>query len=75
MSKEYKKAPNILTGKDLDYLKDIFGWNYNSYKVLEDSLQFIENKQVSNLVTNCSNFFYDNMNTVLNILENGDNNE
>jgi len=75
MSKEYKKAPNILTGKDLDYLKDIFGWNYNSYKVLEDSLQFIENKQVSNLVTNCSNFFYENMNTVLNILENGDNNE
>jgi len=75
MSKEYKKAPNILTGKDLDYLKDIFGWNYNSYKVLEDSLQFIENKQVSNLVTNCSNFFYENMNTILSILENGGNNE
>ena len=60
-----------LKRKDLDYLKDIFGWNYNSYKVLEDSLQFIENKQVSNLVTNCSNFFYDNMNLVLDILEKG----
>jgi len=75
MDKEYKKAPSILTGKDLDYLKDIFGWNYNSYKILEDSLQFIENKEISKLVTECSNFFYENMNTVLSILENGDYNE
>jgi len=75
LMKEYKKAPEILTVKDLDYIKDIFGWNFNAYKVFEDSLQFIENKEISKLVTECSNFFYENMNSVLNILEDGGNNE
>ena len=31
--KEYKEVPNILTGKDLDYLTDLFNWNFNAYKV------------------------------------------
>lgn len=75
MSKSYNKAPNILTGKDLSYLKDIFGWNFNNYKFLEDALNFVENKEVSNIISNCSNFFYDNMTIVLNILEKGGNNE
>lgn len=75
MNKEYKQAPDILTGKDLDYLKDIFGWNFNYYKVLEDSLQFIEDKEISKLVTECNNFFYDNMNTILTLLESGGNDE
>ena len=75
MNKEYKKAPDILTGKDLDYLKDIFGWSYNIYKIEEDALQYIEDKEISKLIEDCNKFFYGNMNIILNILENGDNNE
>lgn len=75
MDKEYKKAPDILTGKDLDYLKDIFGWNYITYKFSEDALQFIDDKEITKVFTECRNLFYENMNTVLNILENGDKNE
>ena len=26
--KNYKEVPFIITGKDLDYLKDMFKWNY-----------------------------------------------
>lgn len=75
MNNEYKQAPDILTGKDLDYLKDLFGWNYSYYKLLEDSLQFIEDKEIAKLIKDCNDFFYENMNTVLNILEDGGNNE
>jgi len=75
MSKEYKKAPDILTGKDLDYLKDIFGWSYNVYKVEEDMLSFIEDKEICKLISKCRDYFYKNMTTVLNILEKGDSNE
>lgn len=75
MDKEYKKAPEILTGKDLDYLKDIFGWNYTAYKCSQDALQFIDDKEITKLFNECSNMFYENMNTVLNILEAGDKNE
>ena len=36
-NKIYTEVPNILTGKDLDYLSDMFNWNYNfrwgAYKI------------------------------------------
>lgn len=66
---EYKKAPDILTGKDLDYLKDIFGWNHTAYKVMMDALNYIQDKEVVNMVSEYANLFYDNMNEVLMILE------
>ena len=73
--KEYKKAPEILTGKDLDYLKDIFGWSYNIYKIGNENVQYIEDKEIIKFYLECNNLFYENMNTILNILENGGKNE
>ncbi len=73
--KEYKQVPDILTGKDLDYLKDIFGWSYNAFKFEEDALQYIEDKEIIKLVKECNNFFYENMNSILSILEDGGKNE
>lgn len=75
MEKEYKKAPAILTGKDLDYIKDIFGWSYISYKVSLDAEEFIQDKEISKFINECSKMFYENMNSILSILENGDFNE
>ena len=28
----YNSVPNIITGKDLDYLSDMFNWHYSAYK-------------------------------------------
>ena len=30
----YNVVPNIISGKDLDYLSDMFNWNYTGYKEL-----------------------------------------
>lgn len=65
---EKKKAPDILTNKDLDYLKDIFGWNYTLYKLGVNSIFLIENEEVIKLYKECNNFFYDNMNIIIDIL-------
>lgn len=65
---EKKKAPDILTNKDLDYLKDIFGWNYTLYKLGENSIELIENEEIIKLYKECNNFFYDNMNIIIDIL-------
>lgn len=73
--KEKKKAPDILTGKDLDYLKDIFGWNYNLYKFTINSIENINDKEIAKLFKECSNYFYDNMNLVIDILAKEDVNE
>jgi len=73
--KEKKQAPDVLTGKDLDYLKDIFGWNYNLYKLGENYIDYIENNEIKKLYKECNNFFYDNMNLVIDILAKGEENE
>ncbi len=72
---EKKKAPDILTGKDLDYLKDIFGWNYTLYKLGENSIELIENEEIIKLYKECNNFFYDNMNIIIDIIAKDDGNE
>ena len=28
----YTEVPNIISCKDLDYLSDMFNWNYGAYK-------------------------------------------
>jgi len=73
--KEKKQAPDVLTGKDLDYLKDIFGWNYTLYKLGENYIDYIENNEIKKLYKECNNFFYDNMNIVIDILAKDEANE
>ena len=74
MKNEKMKAPDILTGKDLDYLKDIFGWNYTLYKFCSNNTQNIEDKEIIKLFNECNNFFYDNMNLVIDLLAKKDGN-
>ena len=32
MNIEYEEVPNMISCKDLDYLSDMFQWNYGAYK-------------------------------------------
>ena len=32
METKYQEVPNIITGKDLDYLTDMFNWNFTTAK-------------------------------------------
>ena len=42
MDKKYLEVPtDILTNKDMDYLSDIFLWNYNALKSSYNSLNSI----------------------------------
>ena len=75
MNEEYKKAPDILTGKDLDYLKDMFGWNYNYYKTLINSLDYLEDKSVYDMINECVKLFEENLSTIINIVKDGQNEE
>ncbi len=73
MNENYKKAPNILTDKDLAYLKDIFGWNHTAYKNEMEALNYIEDKSVKDMITEATKLFKENMNLVLNIVKDGEN--
>lgn len=71
----YTEAPNIITGKDLDYLSDIFNWNYGAYKKAINAKKQIEDEEIISLYEEAPNTFYENLNTVLNILNKGGQNE
>lgn len=64
----YNVVPNIITGKDLDYLSDMFNWNYGAYKCTYNSLENITDEEVKNMVERGITLFHTNMQNVLNIL-------
>lgn len=64
----YNVVPNIITVKDLDYLSDMFNWNYSGYKEMFNSLESIKDEDVKNMISKVSDILYDNMTNILNIL-------
>lgn len=68
---KYDKVPDMISGKDLDYLTDMFNWNYNAYKCTIDHSNKAEQEDVVKLLDKASNLFYDNMQDILDILERG----
>lgn len=61
-------VPNIITGKDLDYLSDMFNWNYGAYKSTYNSLENIIDEEVKSMVEKAVTLFHTNMTNVLDIL-------
>jgi len=68
-----KIAPYIITGKDLDYLSDMFNWNYNAFKCTYNVIDKIEDENIKQLMIESKELFKDSCYAVLNII--GGNNE
>ena len=64
-------VPNIITGKDLDYLTDMFNWNYNAYKNNVNSLEKINDEEIKQIVKKTIDLFNGSMMEVLSILASG----
>lgn len=69
---KYDLVPNIITSKDLDYLKDMFNWNYGAYKSMENAKSSINDADIKCLIEKGSKLFYDTMVEVLSILGGAD---
>ena len=50
----YNVVPNIISGKDLDYLSDMFNWNYTGYKELYNTLENISDNEVRTMISRVS---------------------
>lgn len=68
MIKKENKAPIMFTSKDLDYLKDMFGWNYAIYKLGINIIDCISDEELKKGINTCNKFCYDNMKEILTIL-------
>ena len=75
MQETYNEVPNIISSKDLDYLSDMFNWNYGAYKSSLNSANAVTDQELNEVLTHASNTFEHNLTKILNIINNGGNNE
>ena len=75
MKEIYDVVPDIISGKDLDYLSDMFNWHYSAYKTTYNSINSIQNLELKNVLEKACNIFKNNLEKILNILSNGGSNE
>ena len=67
----FEKVPvDIITGKDLDYLSDMFQWNYCAFKKTCNDIEYINNQEIIDLFGKVSDFFENNLNDILEIISN-----
>lgn len=71
----YEKVPNIITGKDLDYLSDMFNWNYGALKSNLNALNEVSDNEIKEMIERSINIFKDTIMDILSILANGGINE
>lgn len=72
-NKIYNEVPNIITGKDLDYLSDMFNWNYEALKKMNVAVKEVTDEQIKTILEKGYNLFDNNLNVVLSILKEGGN--
>lgn len=75
MNIEYEEVPNMISCKDLDYLSDMFQWNYGAYKCSYNASNSVSDEEIKNILERASNTFHKSMEDILNILNQGGNNE
>ncbi len=72
MKKNMLEVPtDTITGKDLDYLSDMFQWNYGALKSTYNAMQVVNDEELSNLFKEANVVFEDNIKQVLDILGGG----
>lgn len=75
MNQNYNVVPKIISCKDLDYLSDMFNWNYLAYKKINEFSNSVNDQEIKDIFNSSSNLFYESMVKVLSNLNNGGNNE
>ncbi len=72
MKKNMEEVPtDIITGKDLDYLSDIFQWNYVALKKTYNDMEMVGDLELAKLFEEANTLFEDNIVEVLDILKKG----
>ncbi len=75
MNKKYNTVPTIITGKDLDYLSDMFNWNYLALKKTKDFKDRASDSEIVSALKDGCELFNSNLNIILSLLNEGGSNE
>lgn len=75
MNLNYQEVPNMISCKDLDYLSDMFQWNYGAYKSAYNGSQNANDPEIEEMLQKASDVFYESMQKILTIVNQGGSNE
>lgn len=64
-------VPMMISGKDLDYIKDMLNWNFIAAKKARHYLEHIQDSNVSTLISQVGNMHKQHYSTLLSILQQG----
>ena len=64
----YESVPAMITGKDLDYLSDIYNWNFNACKLANHFIEKVQDEDIKDLLQNVAETHKEHCEAVLNIL-------
>lgn len=71
MQEKYTKVPeDLISGKDLNYLCDMFHWNYGCFKSTNGAISKVGDMEIKNILEEAYNLFDQNMKIILDILSN-----
>ena len=56
MQQQYQEVPNVISGKDLDYLSDMFNWMYESYKKTMNQIPSVQDEVLKSFTEMCDIF-------------------
>ena len=70
-----KCVPNIISTKDLDFLQDIYNWNYGAYKCAFNASNEVLDETLKKHLNKSSKVFYNAMREILEVLESGGSDE
>ena len=66
---KYEQVPDIITGKDLDYLSDMFEWNKEALKKTNDSIPKVQDEDIKEILKKACKLFDSNLKVVLDLLK------
>ena len=64
----YSEVPSIISGKDLDYLSDMFNRNFNPIKLINHYKEKQSDEEIKDLIERVCKTHKENLSAVLNIL-------
>ncbi len=69
MKQNYEEVPNIISGKDLNYLCDIYNWNFNASKLAKHFSNEATDEEIKALLEKIADTHKEHAKAVLNILQ------
>lgn len=69
MNQNYEEVPAMISGKDLDYLSDIFNWNFNLSKLANDFSNKVTDEEIKQVLKKVADAHKEHAKAVISILE------